>query len=71
MRRIISNHPLLNWHNAAKLPISRQAGLRRDRNAAARRASGNEVSGPPRFLNYLCFGSAEAGRMEKDHGIRR
>jgi hypothetical protein len=35
MRRIISNHSLLNWHNAAKLPISRQAGLRRDRNAAA------------------------------------
>jgi len=35
MRRIISDHSLLNWHKAAKVPISREAGLRRENSAAA------------------------------------
>jgi aconitate hydratase len=39
MRRIISDHSLLNWHKAAKVPISRDAGLRRDANAALSGAS--------------------------------
>jgi hypothetical protein len=34
MRRMIADHSLLNWHKAAKVPISRDAGLRRDANAA-------------------------------------
>jgi aconitate hydratase len=70
MRRIISDHFLLNWHKATKVPISRQAGPRRDGNAAspgtcapARRARGTGVSRPS-ALNYLCIASAEAGRTE-------
>jgi aconitate hydratase len=39
MRRMISDHSLLNWHKAAKVPISRDAGLRRDANAALSCAS--------------------------------
>src|SRR5262249_20315344 len=39
MRRIISDHSLLNWHKGAKVPISRDAGLWRDANAALSGAS--------------------------------
>src|SRR5262249_11752582 len=35
MRRIISDHFLLNWHKATKVPISRRAGPRRDGNATS------------------------------------
>jgi len=34
MRGMISDHSLLNWHKAAKVPISRDASRWRDTNAA-------------------------------------
>jgi len=44
---MISDHSLLNWHKAAKVPISRDAGPRRDVNAALSGISPPAVAAGP------------------------
>src|SRR5215472_13682074 len=79
MRRIISDHFLLNWHNAAKVPISRDAGLRRDVNAASSGVSPSPAAHAGQNEGFWAISVSmtsalprpKTGRLEKHHGFRR